>query len=122
MIVANALCITFVLGIWIPSHSNASIIVFSALYGFTSGTFVSLIPALIAQISEIREIGVRVGTLFFVIGFAGLTGNPIGGALLAQDDGGYTYLQVFCGLTMMVGDLLFLAARTVQVGVKLKKI
>lgn len=122
MIITNIISVIIVLGLWIPSHSNAPIIVFSALYGLTSGAFVSLIPALVAQISDIRQIGVRVGTTFFVISFAALTGNPIGGALLSHDGGNYTYLQVFCGVTMFVGSSFFVAARSAQVGLKAKKI
>ncbi|KAF6219295.1 hypothetical protein HO133_005120 [Letharia lupina] len=38
-------------------------ILFAAFYGFSSGAFVALAPALIAQISDIRQIGVRTGTM-----------------------------------------------------------
>lgn len=52
--------------------------------------------------------------------FAGLTGNPIGGALLSNGGGDYTHLQIFCGCTMAAGVLFFVAARWVQVGFKMK--
>ncbi|KAI9715395.1 MAG: hypothetical protein M1828_000855 [Chrysothrix sp. TS-e1954] len=42
----------FVLALWIPAHSSGVIVAFSALYGFSSGAFASLLPALVAQISE----------------------------------------------------------------------
>lgn len=57
-----------VLALWLPATANAPIIVFSALYGFASGAFISLIPPLTAQISDIREIGVRLGTLWLTVG------------------------------------------------------
>ena len=79
-------------------------------------------PSLIAQISPIREIGVRSGTFFLCVAFAGLTGNPIGGALVGKDHGGFLYLQIFCGLAMFVGSSLYLASRWVQVGFKPKVI
>src|SRR5947199_338927 len=112
MLITVILSVIIVLGLWIPSHSNAPIIVFSALFGLTSGAFVSLIPALVAHISDIRQIGVRVGTMFFVASFATLTGNPIGGALISRDHGKFTYLQVFCGVTMFISGIFFFAART----------
>lgn len=93
MILTTGFSAIIVLALWLPAHGNAPIIVFSALYGFSSGAFVSLGPALIAQISPIREIGVRTGTFFACIAIAGLCGNPIGGALVGQDDGGFLYLQ-----------------------------
>ena len=120
MIITSAFSAIIVLGLWLPSSSNAPIIVFCLLYGFSSGAFVSLAPSLIAQISPIREIGVRSGTFFLCVAFAGLTGSPIGGALVSHDNGGFLYLQIFCGLTMVVGTLLFFASRWVQCRFKLK--
>ncbi|KAJ5524759.1 Major facilitator superfamily domain general substrate transporter [Penicillium frequentans] len=117
MIVTTYLTSIIVLALWIPGHGNAPIIVFSALFGFTSGTFVSMIPAIVAQVTkDIRTIGVRNGSNFFIISIAALTGNPIAGALVAHDGGGYLYLQIFCGLTMFLGATFFLVARVVQVG------
>ena len=47
-----------VLALWLQSRGNAPAIVFCALYGFGSGAFVSLAPAIIAQISDLREVWV----------------------------------------------------------------
>ena len=110
-----------VLALWIPGTSNAAIIVFSILYGFASGAFVAMVAALVAQVSDIRQIGVRNGTNFFVISWAALTGNPIAGALISEHHGGYLGLQLFCGIVIFVGALFFIASRHVQVGPGLKK-
>lgn len=107
-----------VLALWIPAASNAPVIVFAALYGFGSGSFVSLAPSLVAQISDVREIGVRNGTVFAVISFAALCSNPIGGALVARWDGEYTGLQIFGGVMALGGACTILAARVVLAGVK----
>jgi MFS family permease len=122
MIMTTAFSTIIVLGLWIPSASNAPIIVFCVLYGFSSGAFVSMLPSLVAQISPIREIGVRNGTIFLCVAFAGLTGNPIGGALLSNDHGNFLHLQIFCGVTMAAGTCAFIAARWVQCGFQLKVI
>jgi MFS family permease len=122
MIITTGFSAIIVLALWLPSTGNAPVVVFSILYGFSSGAFVSLAPSLIAQISPIREIGVRSGTFFLAVAFAGLTGNPIGGALVGQDNGNFLYLQIFCGVTMFVGSLTYLASRWVQCGFKLKVI
>ncbi|KIN01011.1 hypothetical protein OIDMADRAFT_122536 [Oidiodendron maius Zn] len=119
MIITTAFSAIIVLALWLPSRGNAPIIVFCVLYGFSSGAFVSLGPSLIAQISPIREIGVRNGTFFFFVSVGGLTGNPIGGALISRDNGDFTYLQIFCGVTMAAGACLYLASRWVQCGFKL---
>lgn len=112
-----------VLALWLPSRSNATAIIFSALYGFGSGAFVSLAPALIAQISDVREVGVRNGTCFSIISFAALTGTPIGGALVPDVlHGSYMGLQIFCGVVMIAGATLFVMARVVVGGARLNKV
>lgn len=109
-----------VFALWIPGTGNTPTIIFAALYGFTTGAFVSLIPALTAQISDIRQIGVRNGAMFAVVSIAALTGNPIGGALVSKYNGGYMGLQIFAGSTIMAGSTAFLAARWALSGGKLK--
>ena len=121
MVLTTFFSCIIVLALWLPSRGNIPIIIFAGLYGFSSGTFVSMVPALVAQISDIRQIGVRNGTNFLVISVAGLLGNPIAGDLVTRNNGEYTYLQIFCGVTMFAGALLFVVARTLQVGFVLMK-
>ncbi|KAK3060548.1 hypothetical protein LTS18_008309, partial [Coniosporium uncinatum] len=46
------------LALWIPASGNAATIVFATLYGFGSGTFVSMAPAVVAQITpDLSKIG-----------------------------------------------------------------
>ena len=92
-----------ILALWLPATANAPIILFAALYGFGSGAFVSLAPSVIAQISDVRQIGVRTGTLFLCISFGALIGNPVGGALITRWKGEYTGLQVFGGVMTLSG-------------------
>ncbi|KAH0161501.1 hypothetical protein KCU67_g6314, partial [Aureobasidium melanogenum] len=108
-----------ILALWLPAASNAPIIAFAALYGFGSGSFVSLAPSLVAQISDVREIGVRNGTVFAIISFAALCSNPIGGALITHWDGKYTGLQIFGGIMALSGACTILAARIVLAGTKI---
>lgn len=58
-------CVT----IWLFAHSLPLIMIFSALYGFLSGAFISLITPCVAQISDIRQIGTRIGMLYSIISF-----------------------------------------------------
>ncbi|KAL8807126.1 MAG: hypothetical protein Q9200_004792, partial [Gallowayella weberi] len=57
MIATSFLSTILVLGLWLPARGNIPYILFAAFYGFSSGAFVSLAPALVAQISDIRAIG-----------------------------------------------------------------
>ncbi|KAF2135279.1 uncharacterized protein K452DRAFT_281766 [Aplosporella prunicola CBS 121167] len=118
MIVTMVLAGVVVLAAWIPATTNATVIVFAILYGFFSGAYVSLGPTLLAQISDISQIGIRNGSLYFVVSIAALTGNPIAGALENADHGGFTYLQIFAGVTTCVGGLLMLVTRISMTGMK----
>ncbi|KAI9822140.1 MAG: hypothetical protein M1832_003143 [Thelocarpon impressellum] len=118
MIVTTFFSAVLVLALWRNAHTNASVIVFGALFGFGSGAYVSLGPALVAQISDVRQIGVRNGSLFAFVSLAALTGSPIAGAISARDHGGFEGLQVFSGTVMLVGAVFFAAARISLVGWK----
>jgi MFS family permease len=102
---------TVVLALGIPASGNAAYITFAALYGFASGAYVSLLPAQMAQISKIEQIGVRVGVTFACISFAGLVGNPIAGAIVSHNNGKYWGLNVFAGVMLLAGACMFLLTR-----------
>ncbi|KAF4979583.1 hypothetical protein FZEAL_4253 [Fusarium zealandicum] len=122
MIVITFISALFCLCVWIPVNDTAGIVVFAVIFGFSSGGYISLAPTLIAQISDIRQIGTRVGAAFALQSFGALTGSPIGGALVSAQKGDYLGLQLFCGLAMFAGTIFIVAARYVQVGFKLVKI
>lgn len=56
-------CLVF----WMFSKDPVSIAVFAALYGLLSGAFTSVITPCVAQISDMREIGTRIGALYTLI-------------------------------------------------------
>jgi MFS family permease len=109
-----------VLALWIPATGNAAIIVFSTLFGFASGAYVSLAASLVVQISPFPEIGYRTGLLFLFSSFGGLTTNPIAGAILSRDHGSYTGMKVFAGIFILAGSLFILAARFYNTGLVLR--
>ncbi|KAL5047457.1 major facilitator superfamily domain-containing protein [Aspergillus fruticulosus] len=61
-ILTTALASIFALALWIPATTPALTIAFAALFGFTPGTFVSITPALIQQLSTVHNAGIRIGT------------------------------------------------------------
>lgn len=105
-----------VLALWLPATSDAAIVTFAALYGFSSGAFVSLIPALLAEISDMRELGLRAGLEFAVLSVPALVSNPIGGALIDHDSGGFQSLQIWTGVILLTGGAVYVVARVSLVG------
>lgn len=68
-------------------------------------------PALVAQISDIREIGLRSGAMYAFMSIAALTGSPIGGALITAAEGSYWKLQVFTGIMLAIGSIFYGASK-----------
>ena len=56
-------CLVF----WFFAKSFVSVMLFSVVYGFLSGSFVSVINPCVAQISEMSQIGTRIGLLYSII-------------------------------------------------------
>ncbi|KAI1772023.1 major facilitator superfamily domain-containing protein [Hypoxylon cercidicola] len=122
MTIITALSAIFTLTLWIPGRGSAAIVVYGAIFGFTSGGYVSIGAPCIAQISDIREIGTRTGTAYLLQALGGLLGSPIAGALVSKMGGSYLGLQLFCGISMCVSVAFNLAARHAQVGFRWTKV
>jgi MFS family permease len=113
------------LALWLPSttisgNTNALIIVFVVLYGFASGCFFSILMAMVAQISDIRKIGVRTGSMYIIASIGVLIGSPIAGAIEGAGSNGFLGLTIFSGLVLMIGAMLVGYSRVLQVGWGLK--
>lgn len=90
---------------WMAIQSNAAIIVFSTLYGFCSGALISLISPCFAQIAgKPNLIGAYLGMGMGFLGFSGLTGTPICGALI--DNHGWNSAMIFSGVSVLIGASL----------------
>ncbi|KAH9916394.1 MFS general substrate transporter [Epithele typhae] len=98
--------------LWPAAHSLAGLAAYAALYGLFSGAFNALIVPCIAQISDIREIGVRIGLLYSIISFPCVAHwKPGRGALLRLTGGSYTGLIVLSGTSVVIGSFFMLLAK-----------
>lgn len=139
MIATVALCLVSSLGIWLNVGGNvAGLCVFAVLFGFASGSNISLTPVCVGQLCEPEVFGRWYGTMYTIvsIGYVGsfpwthvlwlisdaircLTGIPIAGEILARNKGDYWGLIVFTGLSYAAGLICFTTARIRKVGWKL---
>ncbi|KAK2601903.1 hypothetical protein QQS21_004590 [Conoideocrella luteorostrata] len=123
MILVTLFSVITVLAIWIPGQNDGAIISFCVLYGFSSGAFISLAPAILAQISPLPQLGARQGTCFAFIAIASLVGNPIAGSLVPNISvDPFWKLQAFAGMLMLGGAVMIIVARLVAGGPKLRVI
>lgn len=95
---------------WIDIHSTASFIAFAALYRFFSGSLVPLPPSFFTTVCPDRTVlGTRMGMSQAITSLASLTGSPLAAALSAvktrNAKSSYLGLQLFSGLTMVVGGI-----------------
>jgi MFS family permease len=116
MIANSLLSGIFILALWLPTESNALSITFAALYGFTSGCIFSIVPAMVAIMSEVRELGVRNGALYSISAVGVLIGSPIAGSIVNSQHGGYSGLIIFAGVTIIAGAGFVILSRQAQVG------
>lgn len=108
-----------ILAVWIPAKSDAAIIGFTVPFGFFSGAYVSLIAALIVQISPLSEIGIRTGWVYFLASIGGLITGPIAGRIL-ESPSGWIGVKAMSGVLCLAGTTFVLAARIKVVGLNLK--
>lgn len=105
----------------IPTRSVASTVVVAVLYGFFSGTFVSLPPTIYVHVTKNRGvIGTRMGMGFACTSMGILIGTPISGAILSASS--YTYVWLFGGLLTLFAGCSITAARICKGGWKLTTI
>ncbi|KAF6836700.1 riboflavin transporter MCH5 [Colletotrichum plurivorum] len=87
---------------------------FSALWGFGTGSFLSLTPVCVGKTCEAKDYGRYYGTMNFVISFALLLTMPIGGQML--ESLGSTALSGLYLAVVFIGGALVYAARSVMLG------
>lgn len=105
--------------VWLPlGHTSAGIIVFAVIFGFASGTGISIAPVCIGTLCKTQEYGRYYATTYTVVSFACLIGVPIGGSIVQANGGEYTGLMI-CTASVYVGSVMFLfLAKTSKVGLR----
>lgn len=108
---------------WAAVQNPSGLWVFAACYGLFAAGIQSLFPATLSTLTlDLKKIGVRMGMVLSVVAVAALIGSPIAGALVARDDGGYLFAQMFMGSTITAGGLTLIGARVSKVGTGLARV
>ncbi|KAM0812055.1 putative Major facilitator superfamily transporter [Seiridium cardinale] len=97
---------------WIAVRTPGQLYAWTIFYGIAAGGIQSLFPAGLSSLTtDLRKRGTRMGMTFTIVSFAVLTGNPIAGAIITAEGGGYVGAQVFTGVSILVGMSFIFAAR-----------
>ncbi|KAH8692312.1 major facilitator superfamily domain-containing protein [Talaromyces proteolyticus] len=95
---------------WLKVTSSAGLVVLSLFFGGTSGIIIALMMSTLAHCApHPSKIGTYAGQSTFIIGFAGLAGTPITGALISNN--GYNAGILFSASVFMAGSVIFSFAR-----------
>jgi MFS family permease len=105
--------------VWIAINNHAGTMVFAVLYGFFSGTYVSIPPACISMMTkDMSIIGTRLGMCFFFSGLGVLMGTPVAGAIITRQNGDFLGAQIFAGVAVMLAVVFITASRISFIGSK----
>ncbi|RDW61819.1 MCT family MFS transporter [Aspergillus mulundensis] len=118
MIITTGISTILTFALWLSSGTNhAAIIAYAALFGFWSGSAISLSPVCVAQISRTEDFGKRYGTAYTLVALGVLVALPVAGQIL-EGQGGDTYwgLIVFTGVAYALSALFWGLARGVCAG------
>lgn len=96
---------------WLAVKSVSGLYVWTVFYGFNVAGLQCLIPPVTALLTpDMRFIGTRLGMVFATMGFAGLSGPPIGGAIQAAMNGRFLGAQIWSAACSMVCAVVLTAA------------
>ncbi|KAK2015700.1 MFS general substrate transporter [Colletotrichum eremochloae] len=107
---------TFTGAILVPfgSSSLGALYAFSALWGFGSGSFISLTPVCMGKTCESEDYGRYFGTMYFFVSFSLLLASPLGGEML--ETFGTRALACLYMSVVVAGGIAFLLARQLLYG------
>ncbi|KAI5296271.1 hypothetical protein KEM52_004749 [Ascosphaera acerosa] len=99
---------------WIAMTSKGAIIAMAALYGFSSGAFISLPAVCLASITEdLGRLGTRIGMMSVFEAAGTLCGAPVSGAIRDRT-GKWLGVQLYAGVGTVVTALFLLGVLLVH--------
>jgi MFS family permease len=131
MIAALAVCSATSLTFWLPASLltpttssevmaiKALSIVYAVIFGFASGSNISLTPVCVGQLCDTSQYGRYYATCYTIVSFSTLTGIPIAGSLIQASGGSYWAVVVWTALCYVLASGCFIWSRALQVGWKL---
>lgn len=104
VVVTGTLCLA-----WPAIRTFGGAVAFSVLFGIVSGPLPVFQPVVVPLLCPSPAVvGTRMGIVWAFSAVAFLIGSPIGAAVADPSTGNFLGLQLFCGVTLLVGALLLL--------------
>jgi len=100
---------------WIAVRSPTDMYIWTTFFGFASGAYQCLFPTTISSLNrDLSKNGTRLGMALSIFSFGGISGPPIGGAILSTHGGGragFRQAQLGMGIATMLGVMFVAAGR-----------
>ncbi|OAX78812.1 hypothetical protein ACJ72_06875 [Emergomyces africanus] len=117
MIVTVVICFLSCACLWLPAGDSVPmLVVYALVFGFGSGSNISLTPVCIGQCCKTEHYGRYYATAYTVVSLGTLTGTPIAGSILTSNGGHYWGLITFTAVCYFAGLVCFVAAKVVRHG------
>jgi len=114
MIASLFLCVTSIVALWLPdiltpSSSPALLIVFVIVFGFVSGSNVSLTPICLGQLCNTQDYGRYYASCYTAVAFGVLVSLPAAGGILDACGGVEGGKEAFWGVAVFTGGCYVIA-------------
>lgn len=119
--ISIATLINFVM--WLPFGNHLGVLwAYTLLYGFTTGTILSLAPACIGQISKTDDFGKRYSMAYLLESLLTLLILPMGGLIIGEGElKNYNHYIIFVSFLMVAGVICYSISRCLCVGLTISK-
>lgn len=132
MIITVFFCMLTTIVLWLPSSLYASsfssstnlalVILYSIIFGFASGSNISLTPVCVGQLCDTEDYGRYYATCYTIVSFGTLVGIPIAGALINVTGGNYWGTITYTGCSYAAALLCLIGVRGMKVGWGLREV
>ncbi|KAG1787916.1 MFS general substrate transporter [Suillus plorans] len=100
---------------WPFAKDESQLIAIAIIHGFSIGAYISLYSAPAVAMGRMEDAGRRVGMFMSLIGFGGIAGPPISGAICTAT-GGFVDTGYYAGGSIIFGVVLLLVAQYLHLG------
>ncbi|SCU91241.1 LANO_0D11144g1_1 [Lachancea nothofagi CBS 11611] len=123
VIITISMAAVFNLAMWLPFGGNVKVLwAYSILYGFATGSILSLVPVCIGQISRTTDFGKRYASAYMLEAIMTIPVIPVGGAIISTGSiANYNKFIIYTSIMMVAGSICFLISRNICMGFRMCK-
>ncbi|SCU77253.1 LAME_0A00320g1_1 [Lachancea meyersii CBS 8951] len=113
----------FNLSMWLPFGGSVKVMwAYSILYGFMTGSILSLTPVCIGQISRTTDFGKRYASAYMLEAVMTIPVIPVGGAIIGSGSiTEYNYFIIYTSIMMIAGAVCFFISRNICIGFRISR-